>query len=259
MEEDVDCQNEFSMKRFGGIVATQLLYKAYNLGNERDMYDEDDMIDPFLSNSGDGFDNVGSSTSSVSGESSRSAPSFIGARGDANSRYYVGDRNEMNSFCHETSSVSMGSVRNNIRVRVPAKRGSSFLNMEDEEVTADHESDSLESDSNSADFDLTLPKLHKARKNAIVIMKDITRKMHCVVKLPSATSNGKATKGKRYCKPRKCVNCGMMSRVKCLECDKVYCYPVKGNKNVDLSNTCFSKHVNCISNKRKKRKTRSAD
>ena len=79
------------------------------------------------------------------------------------------------------------------------------------------------------------------RRGAIEIMMDSNLRWHSVVKLNTTQSKGKSTKGKSYIKPRKCVGCGALSRVKCLECDEVYCYPIK--KQYDPSNSCFCEHV----------------
>ena len=45
-ETNYNNNNEFTMKQFAGIVSTQLLYKANNLGTPKNTTDEDDMKDP---------------------------------------------------------------------------------------------------------------------------------------------------------------------------------------------------------------------
>ena len=50
--EDIDGFNEVSMKNFAGILANQLLYKAYNLGNDISMYEEGRLVEPLNPNGG---------------------------------------------------------------------------------------------------------------------------------------------------------------------------------------------------------------
>ena len=72
-------------------------------------------------------------------------------------------------------------------------------------------------------------------------MKDIGGGSHTECKLGVVVSKGKATKGKRYVNRRKCVWCGVKTSVHCIECGKVYCYPVLNRTKV--VDSCFYHHV----------------
>lgn len=265
---DEDGKNEMSMKRFAGILANQLLYEAYNLGTNQNgalsVNNEDLLVEPLNPNgvkSGGnnevdgraamGQGSLGPRTStarmdSVTTREQHTVPSFIGGKlGITSSGFY-----EQN-----TSPVSMMSIENTypcIRSKRKANLQVKSINVCDSDIEADPTINLSDSD-DSGDFDFEFERLRRARKNAICIMTDVRLREHSVVKLPSATSNGKNTKGKRYVKPRKCHSCSALSRVKCLECNKVYCYPIKVQSNT--SGSCFCKHVNEVTkNKRKKRK-----
>ena len=200
-----------------------------------------------------GRGSLGSRTSTTRMDSVRTkreqhtVPSFIGGKlGITSSGFY-----EQN-----TSPVSMMSIKNTypcIRSKRKANSPVESINICDSDIEADPTINLSDSD-DSGDFDFEFERLRRARKNAICIMTDVRMRKHSVVKLPSATSNGKNTKGKRYVKPRKChSSCSALSRVKCLKCDKVYCYPIKDQSKT--AGSCFCKHVNEVTkNKRKKRK-----
>ena len=85
------------------------------------------------------------------------------------------------------------------------------------------------------DFSFRFSKIQKAKVDALVVITDASLRKHLVVKLNDTTSKGKNTKGKKYVKPRKHIECGKPSVVKCLECYKVYCYPVKKQYNPSQS------------------------
>ena len=59
--DDINRSDEVSMKTFAGILSTQLLYKAYNVGNEVTIDDEERLIEPLgnLMNSKENCDSTG--------------------------------------------------------------------------------------------------------------------------------------------------------------------------------------------------------
>ena len=65
---------------------------------------------------------------------------------------------------------------------------------------------------------------------------------HHAVKLLKIISNGKATKGKKYTKPRAYHTCHKPSTVKCKQCSLIFCYPLKDETQVIYS--CFDNHMN---------------
>ena len=254
---DIDNEgvNELTMKRFGGILATQLIYKAYNLeAEDLNMFDEDRLNQPGNSIKG-GDKSVGRGRSGRTGSggnssSSRSGnggsrsrnhiiPQFIAEKSNANSRYCVGDNEggyggTVFRDIRDVSSVSLSNLR--------STASDTITTINDD---MNDELDSVDDSESGEGFEFTFESIKKARNNAIAVLTDASLRNHSVVKLKCTTSNGKATKGKKYVKPRKCVSCGSLSRVKCLECNEVYCYPVKDQYKV--SNSCFCKHINAVS------------
>ena len=86
------------------------------------------------------------------------------------------------------------------------------------------------------DFDMS-----RDRRYPIEILHDCNGGWHSAMKLKCTVSHGLTTKGKKYVNPRQCEKCGKLSRVKCYQCDKVFCYPLKDKTNI--SSCCFYKHV----------------
>ena len=252
-----DGTNELSMKRFSGILANQLLYKAYNLNsNFVNLGYEDFLTEPLNPNgkSGDNCKDVlvrenafGRSTNTSTKKLSSSIPSFVGGKMNTNSQFIVGD-NRRDVNCNVYQDASSMSMKSNIFT--VGSENQKVITIHDSDTEAD-QTDSLQTDSD--DLDYTFERLRRARRNALCIMTDVRAFKHSVVKLPSTTSNGKSTKGKKYVRPRKCYTCGTLSRVKCLECDKVFCYPIKNNKS-NVSDSCFCLHVNEITKKRRKKR-----
>ena len=260
--DDVDDEgtNELTMKKFGGILATQLIYKAYNLEVEDlNMFDEDGMNPPGNSSmrgenrrAGQGHDGRSSGRSGRNGSSRGSGdnsggnrskhtiiPTFISERRNASSRYCVGDvadgyGGSVFRGSHDVSSVSLSNLR--------SAASDTITTINDD---MNHDFDSVDGSDCEEGFNFTYGSISRTRKHAIAVLTDASMRKHSVVKLKCTTSNGKSTKGKRYVKPRKCVSCGSLSRVKCLECDEVYCFPVK--KQYKVSNSCFCKHINAVS------------
>ena len=82
----------------------------------------------------------------------------------------------------------------------------------------------------------------KGEMGLLIELKDITGHYHQAVKIEKCISQGSATKGKPYYKPRQCARCkDKISRVKCFQSGKVYCYPLKDETQVIHS--CFYKHI----------------
>ena len=263
-EIDQDGVNELTMKKFAGILATQLIYKACNLRvDDLNMFDEDGMNEPGDSimsgrrgrgngggnGDGDGNGDGGRSSrhSRTTGfESSRGGgrspscttiPGFISGKTNANVRYCVGENegDYGNTYRghQDVSTVSLSNLRS---------IGSDTITTIDDGT---HDESFEFEDDTQEGFNYTFRNIQRARKNAIDTMIDASMRKHSAVKLKCTTSNGKSTKGKKYVKPRKCVGCGALSRIKCLECDEVYCYPIK--KQYDPSKSCFCRHINAIS------------
>ena len=86
------------------------------------------------------------------------------------------------------------------------------------------------------DFDMS-----RDRRYPIGILHDCNGGWHSAMKLKCTVSHRLTTKGKKYVNPRQCEKCGKLSRVKCYQCDKVFCYPLKDKTNI--SSCCFYKHV----------------
>ena len=85
---------------------------------------------------------------------------------------------------------------------------------------------------------------------------DLRGNQHTVVKLKTKLSFGASTSGRRYIPPRSCkfVNidgnkCKVLSRVKCYECNEVYCYDMKDKG--DGSGSCFHRHIYTVNALRK--------
>ena len=109
----------------------------------------------------------------------------------------------------------------------------------------------LESHDTYEEDDFVMSNKRRREVNTIQQMRDLCGLTHSVCKLASTVSNGLATKGKRYSKPRKCSICDAMSRVKCRECNKVFCYPLRNRS--DVPDSCFYKHVKGIKRKSKRK------
>ena len=237
-----DGTNELTMKQFSGILANQLLYQGYNLNtNNANLVNDDYLTEPLNPNgkSGDNYTvdlggNTFGGSNASNWKSSGSMLSFIGGKTDANSQYLVGDnrRNVNFNAYQDASSLSIAFA--------VWSENRKIITIHDSDTEAD-KADSLQTDSD--DLDLTFERLRRARRNALCIMTDVKSFKHSVFKLLSTTSNGKSTKGKNYVQPRKYYNCGTLSRVMCLECDKVFCYLIKNNTSND-SGSCFCLHVN---------------
>ena len=257
-DDDFEGTNEITMKKFAGILAQQLLYKAYNLmdGKSFTLFDEDKMTEPlaqstsFVIDGSTGRCGVVEATSIEScrtnGSATPTSPAFVCESG----RYTVGDvgYHGFRSY-HDTSSVSIGHVTSvgSVRTNLSTNTGGVV------DINTLEGNDVLDGSSEEdEDLDLTHDRLLKARKKAIEIIKDLNWQKHSAVKLPTTISQGGATKGKKYVKPRQCYLCGELSRVKCLECNKVFCYPIKDRSG--LKNCCFHKHVNRINKKGNKRR-----
>lgn len=87
-------------------------------------------------------------------------------------------------------------------------------------------------------------------KNQVVDQFDNRGCKHTAVKFETKVCSGKESLGRRYTTSRKCryrlnneTQCTGYTRVKCVECDKPLCYPLKGKFRV--TDSCFYKHVIC--------------
>ena len=231
-DEDYDDINEMTIKKFAGILSTQLIYKAYNHYEDFKVEEEELMREPLnpegrvVDSRGDvrGYDcddaDVGVGKGKACFVTSRSTPC-----GD----YKVGGEGFQASNNASFSSVSMDLT--------PP------MNSSNNEVFD-------ESFCREVEFDVTNNDI-----KAIDEIYDSNGGLHSAIKLSATVSQGVTTKGKKYVNPRQCIYCGRLSRIRCQQCNKVYCYPLKDRNNVNKS--CFYTHVHgkCINmrlNKRKK-------
>ena len=215
---DTEGTNEITMQRFAGILSTQLLYKAYNYHDIYTVNEEDLMTEP-LNPKGINDNNMNNSGDSSNGGMKLGATtSFISGKTDHQSKeqlYTIGGGQGVAKY-HDVSSLSIDIAATS-----------------DDSYNTFHESDSYD------DLDMG-----RNKDYAIEVLKDCNGGLHSVMKLKSAVSNGTTTKGKIYINPRQCMECGKLTRVKCYQCNEIYCYPLKDKKNI--RSYCFYKHVKGI-------------
>ena len=225
---DADDTNIFSMKKFAGILSTQLLYKAHNLrenithnssGDDDELVNGKEQKKKRAANKGEQKKSASNQTKrkvivldEISSDESLDAQleRIIKKRKDVKRKYLVGG----NRFkCIEPESENtVGST--------------STVNTLEE-----------------GDFVPTFKFLHDhySKDQILHTMRDVASSTHTAVKLDSTVSLGENTKGRQYAKRRKCKWCGKRTTVKCFECDQTYCFSLRKG-----ALSCFHFHVNGI-------------
>ena len=228
IDNDIDSDaNGYSMKKFAGILSMQLLYMAYNLNPAGKRVNH-----PLNQRKNKNEDNIGKGGR---GKTAGDTTAFLDDQTDPGNdgEYNIGEEYGFQIVDgHDLSSVSdyhLHSIDGNgdsdksihCQASVPATT-----------TTARIPSSIIGSQGSS-------------EKQPVVVdmLTDYGGCSHTAVKLEKTVSEGDSTYGKKYINARQCVLCKKnVSRVKCLECNYVYCYPLRDKEKVQQS--CFYKHVN---------------
>ena len=247
---DIDSNdtNTFSMKKFAGILCTQLLYKAQILREEKPKsthgYDSSFSIESHESNRGCFTkERAMDKKKRSSNESSKKRKNA----NDANNPSWKKKKNKkvvvIDSSDSEGETLQMllnGGKRKKCTVGDNAFKP---LDLEESATLSDNDSGCSSWDE---DFVPTWRQLHKryGKDNIACEMKDLGSNPHTAVKLCTVVSRGQCTQGRKYATRRKCKWCGERSTFKCFQCNRVYCF--SSNPNADWTKTCFYRHVNSI-------------
>ena len=226
---DHDGQNDYTMRKFGGVLCTQLLYMAsqYERGAKT----------MFRNNFNPG-----------KGEGEKK-----GKRPKNQKQNY---HSTIVYSSEETQSANPGLFKkyNNLNGRNAVRgKGTSALhhkNMcasESSSSTDGYDSVSVEAEDELAWMDGPKRMANTTRSSVVCEMIDAGGRRHTAVKLPLTKSKGSATFGRPYTKRRKCKWCKDRSTVYCVECNMPFCFPVRDESAI--SDSCFCLHVKYTSKK----------
>ena len=260
--KDCDGVNELSMQNFAGLLSTQLLYKAHNLQTNITLHEEDLLkVPPGLKykEEGNKLDSEANRKRSVNNEKKRTSKEKHNPNHNAKNRienYLLPSQDKvrktsMTAFTHNITSyqpeftVGDNSFKDESHMKLSSPDCSiGACNSNSSGIVSTHQDFSLGSNTTS-DFITERMKRQRWREKAeseiLQTMYDARGRKHSALKLKQQQSNGRKTKNKNYTTVRKCVVCGKKSRVKCLECDKVYCFPIRNKEAVHHS--CFKQHI----------------
>ena len=261
-EED---ENSFTMKRFAGILSTQLLFKANEFKAHKFITDANGeiqmrvqkkgVLDNMVNKECHNFDNnmeesIGTRMKSVASCRYRNTQFTNMAIGVARKKT---KRSEVEVSDVEGFSSPKGKKRMIMKV---APKSPLTLNVGSEDVVMENNCGNLidtnvmfwkgdENDNkqhaNRSISSASCSIIEDDRNDAIECYQDVHGNTHTVMKLDRTVSTGKKTKGKTYALARKCQLCGNRARTFCYECDKVYCYPLR--KNILTGDSCFVQHM----------------
>ena len=247
-----DDENGFTMKRFAGVLSTQLLFMADSFKVETFYVDKDGKLKSRIDSHGksdivkDVAEDVVVDESDI-GDSVGTRLKRVDVR-----RFRVSEQMRKN----KRKNKGVGS-----NLKRPAKKPKKMKLIDDshdssrrgeQELTimvpktvmfwADEENDN-KARGNGSISSVSCSFTEDESNRIIETYQDVNGDVHTVMKLKSTVSSGEKTKGKTYCKPRQCVSCGTKTRTFCYECKEVHCYPIR--KNILVEDSCFISHLNC--------------
>ena len=235
-----DDDNGFTMKRFAGVLSTQLLFMADSFKVEKYYVDDKGNLKCKLESHGK--QNI---VDKKDGQGCASVDHFDGndSSEEAGTRMQPIDPFRFRS---STDSLRKNMKRRAKREKECSKRRKNTDDGEDGILAktvmfwADEENDN-KARGNGSISSVSCNFTEDENNRLIETFQDVYGDPHTVMKLKSTVSCGKKTKGKHYCKPRQCVTCGQKARTFCYECKEVHCYPIR--KNILVEDSCFTNHM----------------
>ena len=235
-----DDDNGFTMKRFAGVLSTQLLFMADSFKVEKYYVDDKGNLKCKLESHGK--KNI---VDKKDGQGCASVDHFDGndSSEEAGTRMQPIDPFRFRS---STDSLRKNMKRRAKREKECSKRRKNTDDGEDGILAktvmfwADEENDN-KARGNGSISSVSCNFTEDENNRLIETFQDVYGDPHTVMKLKSTVSCGKKTKGKHYCKPRQCVTCGQKARTFCYECEEVHCYPIR--KNILVEDSCFTNHM----------------
>ena len=241
-------QNIFTMKKFAGILSNQLLLLADKYAILSEVLSETDDDDDMLYTGVDKRNRNKKAAKRNKSDDDNCQGRSGGGLGVAK-RQKKDEKKENKSKSKKTKKKGYKFIRDKVKSEEGYCVGGTGFTYPIEISSTDDNSTLLSHDTYE-EFDFDVPEKKKKAQNVIQQMRDVCGLPHSVVKLTCTVSNGASTKGKKYSKPRRCHLCGAASRVKCRECNKVFCYPLR-NKT-EVKNCCFYNHVKGVTRKTKR-------
>ena len=254
-EEDIDDDAGFTMRKFAGVLAKQLLFYADGLTENNDKQDRKKAAKSSDKTKNQSFINLNNSDCSeeesddnqirvkTTGRRKKLKEAAMRRKKEHENMILYGNdpMGQEDTFVNYDSSDSL--INRNVM----------YWNKKDDSQTTTLSSLTTAPNKNQANSSSESDAI-LAANDIIATYTNAVGDRHSVAKYESTTSSGRSTKGKNYIKMRQCQtpNCNKKSATFCYECNETHCYPLRSTKG-SVTYCCFQKHVN---NSWKTKKTR---
>ena len=249
---DEDDENGFTMKRFAGVLSTQLLYMAESYKVETFYVDDDGNIQSRVNELGKKSidackrksvdlddDNIDESL----GTRWKVVGKARGRKTLKSSKVAKKKRKEPETRGFDRVDVNTSSKKRRVGRDMDMDMGVYGKNMVDTTVMfwrGDEDDNRIRTNNSMSSVSCGISE--QLENRILETFQDFSGNTHTVMKLESTVSGGKKTKGKSYVKPRQCLTCTKRCRTMCYECNEVHCFPIK--KCILVEDSCFVAHMN---------------